>query len=514
MKLSKNLRECADIASCVHEVLALEGVIRALEESTCLNVAILGETKCGKTTLMNRLAGKEIRRASMMPAEEAPLMAAACPEAAKAGYEAVILEDAQALDGLAFYELPINLAIDYETKALSLMLEEMDAVVYILSAMTPMTASDTANIAALAERLPVLYYVSKADRLEDLQEREECFAYIRQQLDGQAESVVLLDGSQENSAGLLLEALKGFSAGELRSLHAARLERLAADLVSERLNAQIARLDAERVILEEKKAAADSEYRRWRLLWNDLRVQFLERKEAAVKDIEKKTDQSRADAQERLVRHVEAAGSAEGLQAALETELRDALEKILPTAEERVDADVSWLICEANRKLGTRIAAGSAEIQVEVFSPDSPADAARKPGPGRIAAAVGSGLLAGGAVLSSMTLLPTCVVALPASAAALHFLRKNRDDQKAYREELTRMVRRSCQQSFQQIGSDLRCGMERQYGRILEFMQERNKLCEDPRLDEIAREKNELLDRLEALRAGPQEINEGAEHYD
>ena len=151
MKLSEKWKSEAAAGECEAELAVWDAVTDDLQRNGTHNIAVLGETNSGKTTLLNRIAGQEIRRPTLISMEEQPLMLTSCRGRKNPGYEVVEIEPGRwGGADISFFEIPINIAIDYETRELSPVLEEMDAVIYVLSAVTPFTGSDDSNFAALA----------------------------------------------------------------------------------------------------------------------------------------------------------------------------------------------------------------------------------------------------------------------------------------------------------------------------------------------------------------------------
>jgi len=506
MNLSQDIEQIAQNTGCEHEITVIDGIIDALKNSKTLNAAVLGETNCGKTSLINQLVGREVRKPSMLPLDEAPLMVTFHEEEKKPSYEVVLLDGPeQEASKISFFEIPINLAIDYDTRQLSPMLEEMDVVIYLISAVTPAAALDIANIAAIEDKLPVLYYVSKADLVEDRDERKTCLEYIKQQLPERAE---IVDGSQAGAAGEILEKITGLSASDLRLFHIARLKRRAADVVAAQLNKQVERLDEEQKCCEEVQAAAGHAFREQALVWNGLRVQLLERQAEAAKFVDTRVDEYTRAAKKKLLQELREEGyrkewASHEMESSLRAELECAMEEILPRVEDRAGADAAWLISEVNRKFDTRITVEAMSGRlISEPTPEGIRDDMREPGYSELAAAAGSGLLAGGAVLSNMTLLPTCIIAIPASLAALHFLQKRADGQKEYRQEMERLVGKSCEQSFEELSKKLCCAVECQYGQMLNAIRQEVGAQEaNPRLAEISRQREDLLHIIAKLRS-------------
>lgn len=481
VKLSEKWKSEAVAGGCEPELAVWDAVIDDLQRNGTRNIAVLGETNSGKTTLLNRIAGQEVRRPMLVSMEEQPLMLTSCCGRKKPGYE--VVEIAPGRWGgadISFFEIPINLAIDYETRELSPVLEEMDAVIYVLSAVTPFTGSDDSNFAALAGKLPVVFYLSKAELLGDDEERRSCTAYIQERIAGRQESAELIGGLRSDAADALVTKVLELSTEDARQAHIKRLERQVANTVALGLERRLAALEAVRKTREVERAAAEQARRDRALAWDGFRIELMERAQRTLELADSQLAESNDGAEKRLLQSLQESGYSKDwrenrLEQELRRELEAALNSALSRASDRTGADAAWLASEAYRKFGIHTAMEDMDDSpTNVLPIGGPNAGPQEPGRAKLAAAAGTGLLAGGAILSSMPLLPTCLIALPASFAAMRLLQENLEEQERYRQGLCRQVSECCNQNFQALSEALRLALEAHYSEMLNTIREQD----------------------------------------
>lgn len=481
MRLSEKWKSEAVAGTCEADLAIWDAVIDELQTDGARNIAVLGETNSGKTTLLNRIAGQEVRRPSFVSMEEQPLMLTSCYGKNKPGYETVVMEPGR-WEGanVSFCEIPINTAIDYETGELSPMLEGMDAVIYVLSAVTPFTGCDDANFAAIAGKLPVVFYLSKSDLLVGEEERSSCTAYIMARIASRQEGVEMIDGLQPDAAEDVVAKTLKYATEDMRRAHIERLERRAARTVAQGLERRLTALEAGQRAREAERAAAERVQRGQMLAWEQLRVELMEREQQTLALANGQLAEANAGAEKRLLQSLRESGYSQDwreneLERELRQELENALNNALSKAADHAGADAAWLASEAYRKLGIRAAMEDLDdTQAAVLPIGGQGAGPQAPGCGRLAAAAGTGLLAGGAILSSMPLLPTCLVALPASFVAVRLLQDSAEEQEHYRQELCGQVSEYCKQNFQALSEALRRTLETHYSGMLDAIRDQN----------------------------------------
>ena len=303
MGLWETVTSAAKAAGTEAEVAGVEAAVAWLRTSRVRNVAILGGANCGKTSLINKIAGAEVRRPTKFSMGGEPLMVTFGSGETKAGYEVVDINSPECeKTGMSLFEIPIEQAVDHRTGQLTMMLEEMDAVIYVMSAIAPFSASDAANLEAVVNRLPMMLFVSRTDLMDSAEDSVEALGYIAEEFAGRFAGVEceILDACQPDAADRILDAIKEISLGELREFHIMRLEQWARDITAKGLRLQIRQREKER-------ASDDAEYRRRLLEWDELRLQMLERKQKAVDVMNREITKSKPVVVEELVRQLKAA---------------------------------------------------------------------------------------------------------------------------------------------------------------------------------------------------------------
>lgn len=233
-------------------------------------LAVVGQFKRGKTSLMNAIVGQDILPTGILPVTSAvtilrfgpherlliprpnTLLSEEAPVSALPDYvtqelnpgnrkriERVYLELPLPFlrRGVEFVDTPgVGSAIEANTATTMSFLPHCDAAVFVTSADSPMTAVETAFLADIREHADkVFFVVNKIDLLED-REREEVLGYISQTIQRQTGATVPRVFSVSSRLGLQAR-LAGDSERYAASGLAALEETLAGFLTSEKSDA-------------------------------------------------------------------------------------------------------------------------------------------------------------------------------------------------------------------------------------------------------------------------------------
>lgn len=368
-----------------------------------------------------------------------------------------------------FFEIPLHMAVNLEKREASAMLEEMDAVIYITSALMPFTASDAAYMAVIMNLFPMILYVSKADILDN-EDYIEATEYIRESFAAGFEGAVMeiIDSRRPDGADIILKGIRELPLEEIREFHLVRLEQQAKAAIADKLRRGLERLDVEKKERERDKAAKNAAWRERQLEWEELRLGMLERKQGAVDIVNKRVKSAEKKSVEKLEEQLaQTLHKKKWVEQELKTALKKQLEyfaqNVMEDLRGRAEADAAWLAAEAEKKCGSRIHVEHMEGQREALPGEKEDYRVGTPGCSRLIAAAGSGFLAGGALFSSLPLFPACMIAIPASVAMLCFLKGNMDDQEQYHENLRRLIGECCEKNFAAAAEQMRAAVNTYY---------------------------------------------------
>ena len=268
-------REIRSLANFFHSHDSEQGADQCRELMVKLaedrfTLAVVGQFKRGKSSLMNAIIGREILPTGILPvtsavtilrfgprerlliprrnallSEEAPV--SALPEYVtqdgnpgnRKRVDGVYLELPLPFlrRGLEFVDTPgVGSAIDANTATTMSFLPRCDAAVFVTSVDTPMTAVETVFLADIRQHAEkVFFVVNKIDLLED-REREKVLDYISQTIRQQTAAATIRIFPASSRLGLEAR-MAGDSAGYARSGLAALEEALAGFLSSEKSDA-------------------------------------------------------------------------------------------------------------------------------------------------------------------------------------------------------------------------------------------------------------------------------------
>lgn len=472
--LTEKFYEAAKIAGCEYKVLNAKEIIAYLSENKTRNVAILGETNSGKTTLINRLCGKEVRAATKLSMGEKPLKVVFASIESDDNYEIVSLDSGNNA-GLTFNEIPFNMAVDYDSKAPTEMLEKMDVVIYVVSAVMPMTASDVENITNLMDKFPVIIYISKIDMLDNTDDAAEVTEYVKNIAAKTFENgEIPIFSSGDDSVDSIMDILKEMEVDGIREYHIGRIATVTKQNVVEALNDKLASLKEIRKQREKEVAATEDEARDEKLAWDKLRLDMLEHCQETIDTLDKKLSMIKISAKQELQKQFkEVQNKKEWLKVDLKELLTEKLENaacsIYDEARDITTSHSNWFISKVNLDYNMKI---SVEDLKCYYSTSTVKVSECDDGPNRqkMYLAAGSGIVAGAAILSSIPILPTCIIAIPASLLTVAFLKGGIDDCEKYNKEVMEFIDKTCENNFSKLTSEIHSTVNEFYEKIVESM--------------------------------------------
>lgn len=463
MTLNEKFGDAARFAGCEQELLEYDAVIDVLKKSGKKNIAVLGETNSGKTSFINFMAGQEVRKPTKISLGETPLMVTFGQADSREGFECVNISQAnEGLSELAFYEIPLNQAIDTQKGKPAPLLETMDAVIYVISAIMPFSDSDAKSLEALVDRFPLLLWISKTDILDGQTEYEDCVEYIRESFSARFEGSFckFYDRNDENAFEKIVEDFQNMSLSEIREYHISQVVQTVREMLEGRLRGMLDEARKKRNGLEEQKLEQDALYRQQQVIWDSIRIVMLEKEQETIDEANKIITQTSIVAKKQAMNRLKEASSkkewlSEDFKPFLENAMNTAVQKILSEIQDRVSAHRAWLVSEVNRRFGfimtvddmnRRFASSASEI----------GECDARMSYLKMGIAAGAGAVAGGAILSGLSLLPTCVIAIPASVVMLGMLKGSMGDYDSYTQKLERFIDDCCDRNFRKLSSEVR----------------------------------------------------------
>lgn len=473
--LTEKIYEAAKAAGCEAKVLEAKEIIAYLKENKTRNVAVLGETNSGKTTLINTLCGKEVRAATKLSLGEKPLKVVFSGEEKDDNYEIVKVENENYAD-VTFNEIPINEAIDYETKMPTAMLEKTDVVIYVVSAVMAMTASDIDTISNLMNKFPIIIYISKTDVLENAEEVVEVVDYVRDMVArtfNNVEMPIFATGD-ETVNNSIMEIIKGMEFDGIREFHIEKIVADAKQTVLDALNDKLNSFKEARAIREKEIADAEDELRDERLAWDKLRIEMLERSQETVDAIDNKMRRIKMATKQKLENSFnEAQNKNEWLKNdfknILSDELENAARAVFDEATEITSSHGNWFIERVSEKYNKSITVE--DLKCYYSTPDINLSDDENNGPDRkkMYIGAGSGLLAGVAIFS-LPIIPAAIIAIPATLAAVTFIKGSIDDNERYNKSVLVFVNKANEENFAKLASDIHLTVNAFYEKIIASM--------------------------------------------
>lgn len=367
MKRFEELKSMAETVGCVASVGALARDAERLLGLDRIHVAFVGGQNSGKTTLINGIVGQSVREPDMLSIGEKPLRIAFDDMPIDARFDCVnVVHEQWNRENAVFYELKSGEVLKDGEHSLSSLMNQMDCVFCVVSALAPMTGEDV-QLLDLAKFLPVTVVLTKMDALEseDAQRVEDYVAdFCRNR--GLSQPIVvraergrggaMTAGDWTGCAKRICRAIPlPQSMDELRGRHLDAIIHQARTLI----------LTAAEMALQENQARwkaallafqmEDIQDKRTEADWNGLRADMLEKGLALSDEIVRRLEEQKSSIVDVLMdgrrSEDEKAGGARRRDAALAQRARklfeDALLQQAESVQKTLDADADYMIRRA-----------------------------------------------------------------------------------------------------------------------------------------------------------------------
>jgi len=481
MNIDERIKKIAEYSGCAEKIREYDELIDELNKSRLKNIAVIGETNCGKTTLINKLAGETVRKISEISMNEPPMMVTFGSDEVKQGFEKHEASNKRLSDAnIALYEIPVNDAVEYGTGKITNMLEQMDVVIYIISSITPLTGSDIKNLDALSAGFPVMIFISKSDLIED-EDRKEVNNYIIKKLSDKYEGVIFgfYDSTQKGFEDEIIESLSRIETAELREFHRLRIEQLVKAAILEKLRIMEDEMQKKREARVRKQSENERLNRDRELEWSSIRLTMLEKRNETISLAAKVISKAEAAAEKEAIAAMAASG---GDRVWIKNEFKPLLENsvnscsvsVMNEVRDVVDAHTAWLVSEVNHKFNIDLEIQDMDVKEKYISGEVK-EYTDKRSYKKVMLAVGSGVVASGSILSSMPLLPTIAVAVPATLLMLSFAKGSIDEANDYNKKINAYVVGCCSKTFARLKKRTESSISNYYEKLTEEIVE---ICE------------------------------------
>ena len=277
MEKLDELRSIAQQADCADIISHLEQRSVALRAQKEFQLAVLGECGSGKTSLLNRLVGQTVREPSAVPTEGLPLRVVFNRQAPRDGLEHVEVFAPKWDDsGVALHEFSIDDACGTDMTELSALMDQIDVVVYTVSAAMPLTETDSRVISMVAPR-PVILALTKTD-LIPADEQAGLLQFVEGFCHRNDVALMLASAPDENAdqGKAVRDFLAGLDMTALRDKQVAAWTVQAQEALCAHIERKLDSVHQSQIASERQKQEAENQAQEIRLFWKELHTQVRE----------------------------------------------------------------------------------------------------------------------------------------------------------------------------------------------------------------------------------------------
>lgn len=271
------LRLIAQQASCADIVSDLEQRSKTLRAQNEIQLAVLGESGSGKTSLLNRFVGQTLREPSAVPTEGLPLRIVFNRQQPRDGFDHVEVFAPKWNDsGVVLHEFSIDDVCAKNMTELSKKMDLIDVVVYTVSAAMPLTETDNRIISMVAPR-PIILVLTKADLIPE-NERENLVQFVQDFCNRKGITLMLVPSSDQaqDPGKAVRDFLAGLDMTVLRDKQIAAWTNQAQAALCDRIEREIEALNQNKITNERLQQAAEAQAQEARLFWKELHTKVRE----------------------------------------------------------------------------------------------------------------------------------------------------------------------------------------------------------------------------------------------
>lgn len=493
--------------NCEPEAEIYDKIIKQLEADELKNVAILGQPGSGKTTLINLLSSRELIPVTSIRADEKKYMVTFDSGAERDGFIKINVTDGpEENKGIALYEMPVEAAIDFEKGVCTPELEAMDAVIYVMSALMPTTASDVDILRNVVNRFPLMVYISKTDLLDSTEDCEECREFVRGVFREAFEDTCcdFFDSGMQDAGKEMISRLSQMSVEEIRWLRISQLEYSAKAIITEKLRRMLDAVSEKRARRNLQAVEAEERLRENSLGWSSLRLSMLEKQQQTAEMAEKKISAAKDAAKQALVKSLydskkEKIWLKNSLRPMLEAEIKKTAGEVATDVTDMSQLHASWLLSELSRRFDKQLLIGNMH-QHTIGISSNVKDFKGNPDLKNMFLSIGTSWVIGTTFVSGLSVAATASIVIPAAVLTAFFAKGLYDDQLSFRKQIAEFVEETCEDNFSRLIKTVRSDISNHYSKIvsdiISMSQER---AEVVNFDDIDAEEKEIRDRLDEI---------------
>ncbi|MBT9778598.1 hypothetical protein GPL15_19045 [Clostridium sp. MCC353] len=520
MELFEKLLPFAADAGCEEAVNRLKSQAEELLAQEDTHVVVAGGANSGKTTLINRMVGNEVREESLLNEEEKPLRVVFEKRDDDDAYDCrTVMNQAWYDEGAVLYEMKIQDMFCGESGALKEVMNTKDIVLYMVSAISPFTYEDVNAIKAMSG-LSVRVFLNKLELIDE-ESRGKVEKYVQDLCEnmGLSSPVIPKTEDWDNMGKLIRNLLPGtIERNDIRKRHVEAVYKSAVGLVEAEANKALAenQLQLEKTMENHISESLDAHEKQSK--WGILRADMLENGDK-LSELIKGDIQDRAEKLGRKLFDMgkEARFSDPWLKKTLPKETQKALRSLTENLKPQIEIGMRR---DTRTMMDTAVQEGLVErfdlsepdfmamtqvIHIEPYVvPEMAPDGKKEFGREKKSKEI---LIGTGAALGLFLLIPLPTVFSVAGGAAAvgiggaaYLKEKGSWEDAQYQRELYHYAKINCQNLADAIGDSIR----NYYDKIAAILAERGEAVKAPEVDQTAFKEREQ--RLQEIIDGCQEL--------
>lgn len=500
MKLPENILSAARYCQMTEHAERCEAKINEMLENKQKNVAIMGEANCGKTTVLNQICGFEVKRPSPIVSEAIPVMVASSTGKMIPDYEYYHIDHTKlAAENVSLFEIPAG---EIGSKAV-----EMDLILYVISATMPFSATDISNLEKMPY-LPVAIVVNKLDLIESEEDKKETMEYISYIVSRKFNRQVIgiLTGTDEPLDDAVISCLGKIDIADSREFRAQYMVyHFKEELLLKLKDGLAAAEDKLKAIKSEQKLAQDSA-EQVRLEWESLRIEMMEKQQETQDKMDLLINKSKQELTAAVFQDFEKSGDkGKWLEKNLESYLSNRLAALKKTSidcfKAQFELHIAWLVSEANDRIGCDIDPNTFRCEaLQNSQPDNVNIGASRNRVGTVFA-TGAAAIAVAAIISPLSLLPTCLISVPAALVSAYFVNQEIRQEKNQTEKTREMIIQYINNNYQDFTDRMHTALKNSYENIIRYIASLAdvQLPADIHDDQIIAQRSEILRLMDTL---------------